>query len=316
MRTILATFLLLVVALEAWPQRVMWWNVENLFDCRHDTLKDDLEFLPEGSYHWTPSRYWKKLDNISRTIAAVAGDDGWPMAIGLCEVENDSCLHDLTHRSPLRQAHYAFIHEEGPDVRGVDVALLYDSTQYRPLGHEAIRVPSADQGFRPTRDILHVWGLCQAMPDTLHLVMVHLPSRAGSGREGDRHRQLAVSVLCRLLEGLDGRPVLLMGDFNAEPGDRIFGSIGQYVTSLMPQSRRELRGPIGTYYFQKTWGFLDHILVSPRLLPYCDNRATVGRFPFLLNEKGAPWRTYQGPIYIGGYSDHLPLWVDLHAAGR
>ncbi|MBQ4228791.1 MAG: hypothetical protein II675_03195, partial [Bacteroidaceae bacterium] len=77
-----ATFLSLLFVLcrchEARAQRFAWWNVENLFDCQHDTLKNDHEFLPEGNYHWTKSRYWKKLDNLSRTIAAIAGDDAWP----------------------------------------------------------------------------------------------------------------------------------------------------------------------------------------------------------------------------------------------
>ena len=289
----------------------MFWNVENLFDCQHDSLKEDHEFLPEGSYHWTKGRYWKKLDNLSRTIAAIAGDEAWPMIVGLCEVENDSTLHDLTRRSPLRMAHYAYIHEEGPDVRGVDVAMLYDSIQFKPLGHKAVRIPSAEQGFRPTRDILHVWGLCPTLPDTLHIIIVHLPSRAGSGRKGDAHRKLAVATLCNLLDELTGKDVFLMGDFNAEPNDKIFREIGKRLTTLMPQGRKELRQAQGTYYFRKVWGYLDHILVSPSMLPFVSERVATGRFSFLLTEKGTPSRTFQGPIYKGGISDHLPIWVDL-----
>ena len=309
MRFLFPLLFLLCTGMKA--QRIVFWNVENLFDCRHDSLKEDHEFLPEGSYHWTHGRYWKKLDNLSRTIAAIAGDDAWPMAIGLCEVENDSCLRDLTRRSPLRIARYAYLHEEGPDVRGVDVAMLYDSLQFRLLGHEVVRIPSAEQGFRPTRDILHTWGLHPSLPDTLHLIVVHLPSRAGSGSRGNAHRRLAIDTLCTLLDKLEGRHVLLMGDFNSEPTDKIFSSIGKRLTSLMPQSRKELRRAQGTYYFRKLWGFLDHILVSPQLLPYMEKRAEVGRFPFLLTEKGTPWRTFQGPVYQGGFSDHLPIWVDL-----
>ena len=267
--------------------------------------------MPEGSYHWTRGRYWKKLDDLSRTIAAIADEGAWPMVVGMCEVENDSVLRDLTRRSPLRVAHYAYIHEEGPDVRGVDVAMLYDSLQFWPCGHKTVRIPSLEQGFRPTRDILHVWGLCPTLPDTLHLVVVHLPSRAGSGRKGDAHRKLAVATLCNLLDEMKGKSVLLMGDFNAEPTDKIFQDIGKSLTSLMPQNRKELRREQGTYYFRKVWGFLDHILVSPSLLPFVEQRVTVGRFSFLLKENGAPSRTFQGPIYKGGISDHLPIWVDL-----
>jgi len=311
MRCFLA-FLMLCLCFEARAQRIVWWNVENLFDCRHDSLKEDHDFLPEGSYHWTKGRYWKKLDNLSRTIAAIAGDDAWPMVIGMCEVENDSVLRDLTRRSPLRMARYAYVHEEGPDVRGVDVAMLYDSLQFCLLGHEAVRIPSAEHGFRPTRDILHAWGLCPTLPDTLHIIIVHLPSRAGSGRKGEAHRRLAVNTLCSILDGLKDMNVMLMGDFNAEPTDKIFRSINERMVSLMPQSRKELRQAQGTYYFRKLWGFLDHILVSPSLLSAIKGRVSVGRFPFLLTEKGTPWRTFQGPVYKGGFSDHLPIWVDLH----
>ena len=311
-RCLLMLSVLLCFCFEARAQQMVWWNVENLFDCQHDSLKEDHEFLPEGEYHWTKGRYWKKLDNLSRTIAAIAGEGDWPMVIGMCEVENDSVLRDLTRRSPLRIARYAYIHEEGPDVRGVDVAMLYDSLQFRLLGHETVHIPSAEQGFRPTRDILHVYGLTSALPDTLHIIIVHLPSRAGSGRKGDVHRRLAVGTLCRLLDDLEGKDVMLMGDFNAEPGDAIFRSIRERMTSLMPQSKKELRKAQGTYYFRKLWSYLDHIFVSPRLLPLTERRITVGRFPFLLTEKGTPWRTYQGPVYQGGYSDHLPIWVDLH----
>lgn len=293
-------------------QRIVWWNVENLFDCQHDSLKQDNDFLPEGSYHWTRTRYWRKLDALSRTIAAIAKDDAWPMIVGLCEVENDSVLFDLTRRSPLRMAHYAYIHEEGPDVRGIDVAMLYDSLQLRLLGHKAIRVPSAEHGYRPTRDILHVWGLCPTLPDTLHIIIVHLPSRSGSGRNGEANRKLAVTSLCRLLKELEGKSVMLMGDFNAEPGDKIFRSINKHLISLMPQSRKELRQAQGTYYFRNMWSFLDHILVSPKMLSFVEKRVDVGRFTFLLTEKGTPWRTFQGPIYKGGISDHLPIWIDLH----
>ena len=305
-------FLMLLFCSESRAQRLAWWNVENLFDCQHDTLKNDYDFLPEGSYHWTKSRYWKKLDNLSRTIAAIAGDDAWPMVVGMCEVENDTVLRDVTRRSPLRRARYSYIHEEGPDVRGVDVVMLYDSLQFRLLGHKMVRIPSKEYGFSPTRDILHAWGLCPTLPDTLHIIIVHLPSRANSGRQGEKHRRLVVSTLCSLLDELAGKSVVLMGDFNAEPNDKIFRDIYKRMTSLMPQRRKELLQAKGTYFFRKQWGYLDHILVSPSVLPMIEKRVSVGLFSFLLTEEGVPFRTFQGPIYKGGISDHLPIWVDLH----
>ncbi len=290
-------------------QRAMWWNVENLFDCQHDSLKQDEEFLPEGTYRWTPWRYWRKLDNVARTVAAVAEESGWPVLVGMCEVENDTVLRDLTQRSPLRTAGYRYVLHEGSDVRGVDVALLYNPLLFRFLTSNSIRVPSVENGFRPTRDILHVKGILCAQ-DTLDVLLVHLPSRSGGSREGTRHRLLAVNTLCTLLDSLQGNKVLLMGDFNAEPGDDVLEPVLQRMHTLMPQSRKELKKPLGTYYYQGLWGYLDHIFVSDELLPSVEQRAQLGRFSFLLDENGAPRRTYRGPMYVGGYSDHLPIWVD------
>lgn len=289
----------------------MWYNVENLFDTRHDTLKNDFDFLPDGSYRWTPWRYWRKLDNIARVIAAVAEQDGWPMLVGMCEVENDTVLRDLTTRSPLRTAKYMYVHSEGPDLRGVDCCLLYQPSLFRLQGSEAIRVPSEKYELRPTRDILHVWGCLTQTDSLLHIFVLHFPSRAGGDKSGTQNRMLAAETLCRALDKLSGERVLVMGDFNAEPKDVIFQPILQRLVSLIPQKRKELKRAQGTYYFQGLWGYIDHMLVSPSMQSFCESRVHVGKFPFLLTEKGTPWRTFQGPSYKGGYSDHLPLYVDV-----
>lgn len=291
-------------------QRVVWWNVENLFDCRHDTLKDDLEFLPASARRWTRSRYWRKMDNIARTLAAVSRNEEWPMLVGLGEVENDSVLRDLTLRSPLRLAGYRYAHHEGPDRRGIDCALLYQPRLFRLTGSRAVRVPSHEHGMRPTRDLLHCQGVLPG-GDTLHVICVHLPSRAGGTRQTARHRMLAATTLCMLLDSLRGKDVLVMGDFNAGAGDPIFAPIGRRLVSLTPGGRKEKRKPQGTYCYQGHWDYIDHVLISRSLQPRCSGHITVGRFPFLLTEEGTPHRTYLGPAYQGGTSDHLPIWVDL-----
>lgn len=309
-RAALALFLSALAALPAPAQRIMEWNVENLFDTRHDSLKSDTEFTPDGTYRWTRGRYWHKLDNIARTIAAVAEYSGWPMMVGLCEVENDTVLRDLTQRSPLRTAEYGYVHFEGPDLRGIDVALLYRPSEFSPVSSAPVRVPSAVHGLRPTRDILHVCGRCVASGRTLHVFVVHFPSRAGDSRAADENRMLAATTLCGALDSLQGADVMVMGDFNASPGDRIFGPILGRLESLLPQDKA-LRKAGGTYCFRRQWEFLDHILVSPGLAPSVRGRACVADYPFLLTEDGMPWRTFLGPRYGGGFSDHLPLYVDL-----
>ncbi|MCR4921180.1 MAG: endonuclease/exonuclease/phosphatase family protein [Bacteroidaceae bacterium] len=286
----------------------LFWNVENLFDCHHDTLKNDYEFLPDSERGWSPWRYWRKLDALSRVLAAVADDEGdWPMLVGLAEVENDSVMRDLSRRSPLRAAGYQYVLTNSPDERGVDVALLYQPERFRLLEWHAVGIPSREYGFRPTRDILYAAGLV-ATGDTLHVLVVHLPSRAGNRRGNNAHRRLAVERLRQAVDSLAGKPLLVMGDFNSEASDRIFRLLCPPLTSLMPRGRA-MRRARGTYVFQGRWSFLDHILCSEALLPWVDGRAEVVAYPFILDDKRRPWRTFLGPVYRGGYSDHLPIRV-------
>ena len=146
------------------------YNCENLFDCQHDSLKEDMQFTPEGMYRWTPGRYWKKLNHISQAILSCAGDSASatiPDMIALTEVENDSVMRDLTKRSLMRNARYEYVMTSSPDVRGIDVALAYSPYSFRLLSSHSIRVRMPD-GVRPTRDILYASGLLVS-GDTLHI---------------------------------------------------------------------------------------------------------------------------------------------------
>lgn len=317
--------------------RIVEYNVENMFDVRHDTLKNDQDFLPEGSYHWTPGRYWKKLNDVAKTLVAVGGDEGAPVLVGLCEVENDSVLFDLTHRSVLRNAGYEYVMTNSPDLRGVDVALLYQPFVFHLLEKHCVRVPSKENGFRPTRDVLYVKGELYT-GDTLHVVVCHLPSKAGGAAEATRHRRLAVQTLRSVVDSVmiiqPDAKLLVMGDFNAVVGEAVFKKLMPPLHETLPTSRRAMHQPRGTYFFQKQWSYLDHMLVSEgwlrwqgvdpgkggkklgeagRCRSYEVGRcwSSEARLPFLLNEKGVPNRMYRGPVYNGGVSDHLPLYMDI-----
>ena len=195
-------------------------NCENLFDTVHDSLKNDMEFLPDGSYHWTRTRYWKKVNHLSQEIIALGelnprGDDlqseslqneqraeqgmpiynkgiDWclPDMIALCEVENDSAMIALTKRSLLRKAGYEYVMTSSPDERGIDVALMYQPMSFRLLNHHSIRVKRLPD-MRPTRDILYAKGVLIS-DDTLHVFVVHAPSRRG-GEEASRPYRLQVA---------------------------------------------------------------------------------------------------------------------------
>lgn len=292
------------------PLRVMTWNVENLFDTVHDQGFQDEEFLPQSERRWTSHRYWQKLTNVSKVIAAVAEDGQVPDLVGLCEVENDSVLHTLTTRSVLRQLGYHYVMTHSEDARGIDVALLYQPVHFRLLETRSIRVPSREAELRPTRDILYAKGLvlAGAGTDTLHVLVVHLPSRAG-GHEGDKKRRLAARTLWNVVDSILQRReehVVVMGDFNAGHRDPVF----KHIPLRLTDDKRSQ----GTYCYQGFWQWLDHILVSPAVRT--QGVARVLRLPWLLEENKTyggeiPFRTYRGPAYHGGVSDHLPVVIDL-----
>lgn len=178
-------------------------NCENLFDCRHDSLKQDMEFTPDGERRWTERKYWNKLNNTAKSIIS-CGTDGndWhlPDMIALCEVENDSVMRDLTKRSLLRNANYEYIMTSSPDIRGIDVALAYSPGSFAPIRHYPIRIEPME-GMRPTRDILYVSGRI-ITGDTLHVFVVHMPSRYGGERLTRPHRRLVGERLCHAIDSL------------------------------------------------------------------------------------------------------------------
>ena len=126
-------FVFLPVSLQAQESfRAMFYNVENLFDTFDDKRKNDNEYLPKAARRWTYRRYLEKLDNIARVIVHAGTDDGVPALVGLCEVENDTCLTALVRHSLLREAGYDYIMTASPDQRGIDVALLYRPGLWTP----------------------------------------------------------------------------------------------------------------------------------------------------------------------------------------
>ena len=289
-------------------------NCENLFDYRHDEGKDDTEYLPEATRHWTKTRYWHKLDNIAQELLSCS-DEGIPDMIALCEVENDSVLHDLTKRSLLRNAGYEYLMTSSPDVRGIDVALLYSPFSFAPIKSYAIRV-NPIEGMRPTRDILYVCGETVS-GDTLHVFVVHLPSRFGGDRYSRPFRQTAVDRLCQSIDSIhavspDAR-LLIAGDFNDGSDSDLLQKLCQHGLHNLTKEARGANGVRGSYRYRGEWESIDHILASPYIYNKVET-AVIHAPLFLLEEEHTyggyrPRRTYNGMRYQPGYSDHLPLLV-------
>ena len=289
-------------------------NCENLFDCMDDSLKQDEEYLPESTRHWTRKRYWRKLNNIAQELLSCS-EEGIPDLIALCEVENDSVMVDLSRRSLLRNAGYHYLMTQSPDLRGVDVALLYSPFSFAPITHHSIRVTPVE-GMRPTRDILYVCGRL-ITDDTLHVFVVHAPSRYGGERYSRPFRLSVADVLGQAVDSItaltpDAR-IIVAGDFNDYADSPALKQLYRHGLANATRHAHGAAGVKGTYRYKGDWQHLDHVLLTPSLtrLTEC---ATIHAPEFVLEDEPLyggqrPRRTYQGYTYRGGYSDHLPLVV-------
>ncbi len=287
-------------------------NCENLFDTHHDSLKQDQEFLPEGARYWTRTKFWQKLNHIGQDILSCSKE--LPDLVALCEVENDSALHYLTRRSLLRNAGYEYLMTESPDIRGIDVALLYQPSSFLPLCYDNIEVPPLE-GMRPTRDVLYVKGLT-TLCDTLHIFVVHAPSRFGGENYSRPFRLQVISVLLDYIAQLGDVNILVAGDFNDYATSPALIRLEKNRLVNITKDLKGRDGVEGNYRYQGEWHSLDHILLSPSLVSRVDT-AYINDAPFLLEDDPQyggkrPKRAFQGFRYQrGGFSDHLPLVVKM-----
>lgn len=322
-------------AQESETYRIAFWNVENLFDTQRDSLKQDEEFQPNSLRNWHRGRYRKKLADVSRVITAMGGWDA-PALVGLCEVENARVMDDLTRYAPLRAQQYKYVMTESADLRGIDVALLYQPHLFKLVSYACLR-PDLGKRERPTRDVLHVTGLTPRL-DTLDIFVAHFPSRSG-GAKVSEPRRLSVAGLLKaatdsLIRVRKEPRILIMGDFNDHPNNK---SVAGVLQAQPPDGRHEqaklyhlLSGKsharrlkvYGSYKYQGEWELLDHIIVSGLLLDRAagfhtgEDKSGIFVLPFLLTDDERfggkqPFRTYNGMRYQGGYSDHLPVYADF-----
>ena len=295
-------------------------NTENLFDTQHDSLKNDYEFLPDSPRHWTRTKYWQKLNRIGQTIISCGEDSsGWslPDIVGLCEVENDSVLFDLTRRSLLRKARYEYVMTASDDVRGIDVALLYSPFSFRLIKADTIRVLPLSE-MRPTRDILHVEGEIEN-GDTLHIFLLHAPSRMGGELYSRPFRKHVMERLCNAIDSVRDKyldpKILVMGDFNDYADSPSLQFAYEHGLFNVATGAHGHNGARGTYRYHGEWGSLDQILVSENLCSWVKD-CRVNDAPFLLEKDTKyggvkPRRNYNGMRFNNGFSDHLPLVLHL-----
>ncbi len=322
--------------------RIVFWNVENLYDPYDDTTTLDNEFTAEGVRHWSFSRFRRKLNHVAKTLLSIGGWEP-PAVIGLCEVENRYVMNKLIYETPLKTWKYRFIHHESPDMRGIDVALLYRPDLFHPLYSRSISIRFPFDTLARTREILMVSGTLGG-GDTITFFVNHWPSRRGGTKESEPRRNHVAMVLRQLIDSLQWCRqdtisskkercrqvnILVMGDFNDEPFSRSLlevlkarsdtGMAGACdLVNLMAGKVRQ----DGSHKFRGIWALLDQFIATKTLVMGSNRlkvdlrEASVYRPSFLLEEDPSslgskPGRTFNGPRYSGGFSDHLPVFLTL-----
>ena len=284
--------------------RAVFWNVENFFDYTDTAYSDsDTEFSSRGARRWTKKRFLKKCNVIAKLLFWEAGNGPLAHVAAFAEIENRRVLKSLLEETLLRKAGYEIVHYDSPDPRGIDVGLIYRKDALTLVHSAPIAVPGL-----ATRDIL----LCQFIThsgDSLALTVNHHPSKYGGGETQDR-RDAAVECLLHLSDSLAAEGwsrQLAVGDFNEHARSAVFDIMETRFRNLGESC------PDGSIRFDGQWQLIDNAFVAGG---FRDVGFKVLQAPFLLVRDGAhsglkPFRTYSGPRYAGGVSDHLPVAVSL-----
>ncbi len=304
---------------------IAFYNVENLFDTIDDPLTNDDSFTPSGKRKWTRKRYFKKLQKISYVISQIGKNisNEAPVLVGLVEVENRKVLNDLIHQKKLFDYGYRYIHFDSKDERGIDTALLYRDQFFDPVDSKRFHFDFLDKesGEKDhTRDVLLVSGFLNG--ELVHIIVNHWPSRR-EGEEVTRHKRVkAAQVVQKVINEIrvedSQAKIIIMGDFNDNPSSE---SIQEYLVSEdfhNPMLSLHTKG-LGSLTFKKEWFLFDQIIVSKNLLGDEARHKFTGAKIFNKRwlqthkgkYKGSPFRTYIGPWYKGGFSDHFPVYVNF-----
>ena len=290
---------------------VMFWNVENFFDhVDQGTGESDKEFSSFGARHWTKRKFQTKCDDIAKSVLWIGDEYGrMPDVIGLAEVENRWVLWKLLNNTLLRKYDYKMVHFDSGDRRGIDVALLYRESVFSMLSY-SLTVPVAGGERMSTRDMLQVC-LEDLMGQKINMIVCHHPSKYGGVEESSSRRNAAMEALKGLCDSLEvadpGVPIVAMGDFNDTPDGEQFSLLEGTLVNMADGLFSE---GYGTIRYQGAWELIDMFMVSEDLAP--GSEMEILQIPFLMTYEKKypgmkPLRTYSGPRYVGGVSDHCPI---------
>lgn len=330
---------MLSLTIYAQPQKaynvacIGFYNLENLFDTiNNKELFLSEEFTPESEKQWTSQRYHEKLNHMAEVISKIGTDvtpDGVAL-LGVSEIENRGVLEDLVKESSIADRDYQIVHYDSPDRRGVDVGLLYQPKYFEVVNSASHRLTMPDDTNFRTRDQLVVSGYLNG--EMIHVIVNHWPSRSGGEKRSRPKRNAAGELSRHIVDSLlnldPNAKILVMGDLNDDP---VNPSVLEHLRAKGKEKELEpgdmynpmynlYREGIGSLAYRDLWNLFDQVIVSQALLgddksSYKFYKAFVFNKNFLKQKEGAfagyPNRTFVGDRYLGGYSDHFPVYVLL-----
>ena len=347
--------------------RIAFWNMENFFDPFVDSTKTYNDFTEDGMQHWTKNRFYKKRNNMYKVILAMS--ENRPLGIiGMCEVENEYVLRAIFEQTPLKKHNYRWVHYEGPDIRGIDPAIVYSLDHFQLVESKVFPYYNPEDTTHHSRDILYAKFVAvkggvstgsttavglkaperslslskgvegpTALGDTLHIFVNHWPSRYSGELETVGSRSCLAAILRSKVDSIcasmpEGYPakVIIMGDLNDCPtAPSVYDVLRARPPSEMEDGcfvnlfgKNDGLGFEGTLKYQADWQIFDQIIVTPAVmddregLHYQEGSARIFHADFMLEDDETYhgkklFRTYIGPRYLGGISDHLPVYIDL-----
>lgn len=310
---------------------VGFYNFENLFDTEDSPDTDDFEFTPEGTNHYTDEIYREKLDHLADVVSQMGTEttpDGVAI-LGVCEIENRRVLEDFVAHPKVASRKYQIIHYDSRDSRGIDVALLYQGKYFTYDSSISHAMPTyiEDGDTSYSRDILAVYGKIEG--ERFVFTVNHWPSRRGGEKATAPLRNSAAQINKRIVDKntAAGMKTIVMGDLNDDPINMSVKGILRGKTKPEKLTSADMYNPmydfykrgLGTTAYRDAWSLFDQLVVSSNLIDdeegYRFYRAQVFNAPFLTQKmgqyKGYPFRTFSGNTYIGGYSDHFPVFLFL-----
>jgi len=315
---------------------IAFYNLENLFDTINDLHKND-EASPMFAIKNNRSKiYIQKLENMAKVISEIGSEKTHvsPTILGVSEIENRQVLEDLLQTENLRTRNYGIIHYDSPDLRGIDVGLLYNKKQFIPIYHKSYELKFwSDQGYRLyTRDQLLVSGYLEN--ELIHIIVNHWPSRRGGEKKSRPNREKAAFLNRRICDSIlktDSKSkIIIMGDLNDNPTNSSLKNILKTETKLKKIQDTTLYNPYeilfkkgySTLGYRDNIHLFDQILLSGSLVSKDKKfedfklyKANIYNPSYLTNQtgryKGYPFRSFGYEGFTNGYSDHYPVYIYL-----